>query len=1301
MINYKKSVLSVVAALAISSSALYSTYIPLTSDGTSPLSAAKDGVWTLFGVTAFNSRSGVAGGDAGEFSISGGAEYIAVDRTFDNAFVDGLTKSGDSLGKVKLLIDATDDYIEVRVDTSDVEFVETDPLRTIYVNDVDSNGDDTGTRLFAFTYRASLEGKTLEYSKSILGENARSITIDSKYTYRYSVAGTLTTASDADTSGQLSAIVDAVDFNLSNNPYTSTFYDKTAYGDTIEGSERFRMYRFDAENQQWEIYDMNNTSNDFTSLDIGRGYWGRMQLDPANAGTVGGMVLGKPITNKISADTYTGLKADAWNLLAFDDIYPDIRYSSTGLRLEINATTTLTLIDSSTGYEIDVSIGGTDVVADSQLINAAIIDARDGGSIAKVFDLKAFPTGTTNSSTGKEITLISNKRFGVKDSNSSGGIGYVKTLLGNKPFDLSIADVNANPVTELGDANASGAVYSVYGEYAVIIEPLIGSGTAQEHNVSSFSLMKADQTEIIVDLNTTASGENNTTNLATAINTLGIGTPTNYAAIPIDLEYESNASDLTAQYMLVAGKDPFYISDKTYIRAFTVRKDVLTDTDVNIEFKIVGGTTCSVSIDDNNTNTVDELNVTNSINQQCTSTQGRAKNVLVGSQYYVVIAGDDNRYLNVAERNSTSRLQDATSAYDEGTDTRAAYNNDDDFAKGAIGKLFTINKLAELPTSHKFTLDIDTYNIDLNDSISFELNTTQVFLGAPYADYNLTNQALTSSDYKTYFALIKQKLDTLFIDHNITATVSYNSDATDYNSSILTILADNNLNGIRIKAYEGNDGGGDQNITDTNSTLTTGIIDITNAYDELDLKTNTFLSPNYVIDGPLYTMREAGFQLRALLTGSMNYQDNTMQWDSVDLTREPSEWFNATAGDYNLFGIDHTSGYWAYLTDPDSAESDIGISNDGTKVKFSTENYHTHWDPYTGVATNHLVANFTVAIDDTIDTYDTNDSITATATIAGADIDLYQSSTGARTFASSVSSYTNPSLMDSSNEILLRLSDGLGAKTNGNVGTGLIVDLEKPAKPVISLADGAPKITTNYTEDVILHVIKVPAGESINELDWKADEYHEGISPAPTSGAGMTLENFNSLSFCTSSITTNTFKVFVVDKGSNGDGVGTIGKGNASDSDEFTYAALLYDAARFESTNDAGVLDTQSLGGDYNKSCELETSGVSFGLQLTTITDDNKVVVASSRKVVSDNTGQPFTIYVSNNSIVARLDFQEPYFGAKMYFDIAGEVWSYTLPSSEANLDLLLNTDVNPIDISVDRAAAPAHTAVQYIGLSL
>ena len=1295
MINYRKSVLSVVAALAISSTALYSTYIPLTTDGNYlPATAAKNGVWTLFGVTAFNSPSGVTGGEAGQFSIGSSLSTTAVDRTNDSSFEDGFEISGDSLGKVKLLTSDPNEYIEVRVDTSSIVFEDTDPLRTIYVKDTDADGEVSADPIFALTYRASMEGQKLEYSRSILGTDAKFITINSENTFRYAAVGVSTTASDADNSDSLVNIEDALDFNLSNNPYSSSFYDKDNYGDAQVGDDRFRMYRFDAQNQQWEIYDKNNSVNDFSTLEIGRGYWGRMNLDAADTGKLGGIVLGKT-TQQISHTKYTGLQADAWNLLAFDDIYPDIRNSSTGLRLDVNASTDLTLIDSSTGYEIKVTIGGTDVLADSQLINAAVNDAKDSGAIARVFDLKAFPTGA---GTAQEITLISNKRFGVKDSTASGGITSVTTLLGEVPTDPTTLE-DEYTISDLGDVNSSDGVYSKYGEFAVIIKPLVGSGTAADENVSSISLVSGTATAVtkILDLN---SSIDTVAKVGTNLDLLD-----GYKSFGIDLKYESNSSDLDPGYVLIASANPFYITDKTYIRAFTVRDDanIVGDGDVDFQFTIfgsgesAGGTNCTDTvISDTDLVTIDERNVSDAINSTCLSTAGRsATDRTDSSQGYLIIAGNKDRYLDVQEKNSTSRLQDATGPYvDKDGNTIDAYDNGIDFAKGAVSELYIISKLASLDTMKKFVIDIDTYNNDLNDSISFELNTTGTYSNAGYEEYNITNQEFTEGDTSTYFDLIEQKLGNLFAEHNITYSIEHNGTANDINGSVMTILTDNNVDGIRIATVELAGGFDDANLSDINATKTTGVIDVVNAEETLNLKTNAYKSPDYVIDGPLYTMREAGFQLRALVTGAMNYQTDTMAWDNVDLTREPSEWFD-DAGNYNLFGIDSTSGYWAYLTDPDSDESDFGI--DGTKVSVSTQKYHTHWDPRTGVASNHLVANFTVALNDTLGSWDANNSITAVASIGGAEIDLRNSSNGGLTFTSGINTYDNPGLLGNRYGISLKLSDGLGIKTDGNIDTGLVLDLEKPAKPVISLDSGAPKITTTYTDPVTYHVIGNTVTNGIDEGDWGPTD---ALTGAAGVDGGLTKAEFESYTFCKDGASDPvTYKVFVVDQGSDNNGTGKLGLGNASDFDEFTYAALLYDAARMQSIYNT-AMETVSLGDEYNTTCELIAEDVSFGLQLTAMTEGSTATLASSVKYVSDNAGQPLTIYISNNGIVVRLDYQIAYATALIYFEIDGEVWSYTLPS-EADLDLLNNTYDNPFDISVDRVAAPAHTAKQFIGLTL
>ena len=193
MTKYKKSLMSLAAVFALSSTAVMANYIPLSS-------AALDNQWVILGVSGVISNDGAV--DAvvtvgGEFTITptSGANTIE-DPTNDDVSISGLAVTGGNIGELKV-IDDTAEILEVRVDTTDIVYLETDPVRTMYV-DVTA-GDAQGPAAFAFSYKASLEGKRLEYS--VNGAAVKYLTISSNNTFDNPEKGLVTEASDGGSDG--------------------------------------------------------------------------------------------------------------------------------------------------------------------------------------------------------------------------------------------------------------------------------------------------------------------------------------------------------------------------------------------------------------------------------------------------------------------------------------------------------------------------------------------------------------------------------------------------------------------------------------------------------------------------------------------------------------------------------------------------------------------------------------------------------------------------------------------------------------------------------------------------------------------------------------------------------------------------------------------------------------------------------------------------------------------------------------------------------------------------------------------
>ena len=156
MTTYKKSLLSIATAVAITSTALSADYIPLTTLGGV---AGHDDQWVLFGVAGLKT-DGTVDAVAGVFTIDDNTSNAATDITFDEIATDAfLVQEVDGVGSsyagsVKA-INSGAANVEVRVNTAGVLFDPTEAVRTVYV---DSTVPADGAPDFAVNYKASMEG---------------------------------------------------------------------------------------------------------------------------------------------------------------------------------------------------------------------------------------------------------------------------------------------------------------------------------------------------------------------------------------------------------------------------------------------------------------------------------------------------------------------------------------------------------------------------------------------------------------------------------------------------------------------------------------------------------------------------------------------------------------------------------------------------------------------------------------------------------------------------------------------------------------------------------------------------------------------------------------------------------------------------------------------------------------------------------------------------------------------------------------------------------------------------------------
>lgn len=1196
MKKYRKSLLSIAASVAIASSMLSGGYLPLTD-------ATNDDAWILMGVSAFGG-SQEQNANAGEFSITTSGSHTWTDD--DNT--DGLGVTNDSgFGTLEAL---GADPVEVRVNTTGVTLSQTDPVRRIYVKEIKTDGTDN--ILFSFEYKASLEGAKLEYAIEN-STTAYYVMINSDNTYDNPALGVITEAVIGDTGESLvnlkkGAALSAVDFNLSNNPIDSKSYDVNQYRDE-DDNDSLRMYNYDPSNGTWNLFDTRNTdgSNDFTTLERGRGYWASMDtngdrnISSIGSGQIAGLVLGDGAT---SIDYSNSGLVDGWNLISFDSQNTEIRRSTTGILATFDdKNATVKLYDSSMGVSVSFDRNDTDsdqVTANK--INYAITLAKLKGELPRVFDLKAFATNNS-----KELALISNKRFGIEDT-SGNAITNVSSMTDNDLLDGTAG----NPTFGKGfDANTDPGtkkIMSVYNEYFLVIEPLVGSGTAAGISASAAKLdLNLGTEQTIVDINNTLA------NVVTAL-----GAVTNVSALSLDI----NASG-TPDYALIAATEPFYIRDYTPSRVF---KYVDSDTNGTVKGYDTGtngtnGTTASIGIqtDGNATKAAADINSTDGLSAQA-----------IDNEYLVVVALDNNK------SKSSVDFQLAHFIDPDNKDISGDNLAVSETVNGSVKPVTTTSDLAKGAVKAVYSLDafikqnvVNT--VDINVSLAFvdDANVTMSYLNM--LDFNATGTEITGANNNDIAAMVIA-VNADLKDQNITATVTeLNSTHIRFtSSSLINAYADINSTGASTVT-------GVASLGNVNASPSSDITD--------DLKYNSAYSPNYVKTGPLYTMRKEGFKLEALITGVTDKADDgKVYWESVDLTRPTHEWLDSQ--DYNLFDTDERSGYWAKLSS--EGTNDISITN--TQVAF------TKFTHYYDVNTSSTYASGT--LDMKVNGISTQASegkaVRVVATIGGEAIELTNNDALDTTlYTGKINMYeidTSP-LIGKVYDIEVNVYDGIGNTYSTKDVVLIKVDALKPEPPVVSIDSGIIVVEASPSEDVAAYYTfegKIP------ETYSKGDEKARNATAQPLTGVCE-----DSAAVTISSPATG-YNVVAVDGNDTG---GMLG--NVSDIAGVTYMPIAKSRVLLADTNDDDGSTISTGGSDYNSSCEVTATPTTneYGVSLTSETRFKNVKIAFTPDRNVDSNDLPITVFVTDGTNIARIDYVEAYVGDEMFFFMDGKTYGMTFPT--------------------------------------
>lgn len=546
--NLKKINISLVTASLLYGVSLLgsatTSYVPITT-------TSNDYTWKLFGVNGF-SREIIIPANPDTVNTS----YTSLSDNKTIAGTAGWNLNGKDLGKLKLLNKAAQTTINLYTDLTNINSIITQFQRVMYISAPNSN-----TPIAELQYNSALEGKDVDYEE-IGTQNASIYTfrIDANNTYSNPVEPKLKVATEAIYSTPDTKITSIIDFNLSNNPTNPTdfnFNDHFDNGNNANGTTA-RIYRYDSINGVWELWDKDNDANinDFDTLEKGRGYW--IKIDDgdkanSNSNSNAGLILGNEGVE--TGDYNNTIKlAEGWNLISFDNKNNNIREAVTGLIVETMADT-VSISDISGVYQVTMSLSN-DNIQNAKLINTNINKARDLNQIPENFKL----TALTNED-GKLI-LLSNIKFIIKGK----GFGAVTTLAGQDVWsEDDQTRINVNDVSIL-----TNGVSSVYGEYGMVIEPLVGPNTASNldslidgpDKYSAAIMINNDENQIIP-----FSENHMPTTLTTANNTINSHISNKSTNLKNSIEIDMN-NDGINDHILISSTSNFYIKDYTFTKVF-------------------------------------------------------------------------------------------------------------------------------------------------------------------------------------------------------------------------------------------------------------------------------------------------------------------------------------------------------------------------------------------------------------------------------------------------------------------------------------------------------------------------------------------------------------------------------------------------------------------------------------------------------------------------------------------------------------------------------------------------------------
>ncbi len=1207
-------------------------YVPLASESV-------DSVWNLIGVNGFS--DGIPSTvTASSGSFSSGLTIVTETNVGDDLKVE----ESNGWFSIQALKDSpvTITALQVGVKTNGNSADPREAVRTMYLK----APRDISSPNVKIDYKASLENEDFEilFNGALYNSTlSQTATWSNPALAQSGITGAGSALADR------VKIVDILDFVVSNNPVDAQEFDASKYLDSTGQTATFCYYN--AINGIWEVYQKGapNEAQDFDKLELGKAYWARADradslgaLTKDDDGAIA-LVLGKSssTTGLPDPDRYldtqgvTRLTA-GWNMLSFDETKPYIRHAATGLILtSIENNDVLKIIDSSglNALTLPAVANGADE-NDAIALNRAIESAKLRNVLPSETNIKFFRAEADGT-----FIVLCDEKFSIIQT-TGGGIG-VKTLFDKNPYVNGIATA----VTDLSAVAATSA----YGEYAMLIQVHTGADSADTLGSATGGFAKiiySDQDGDTTDAKRgiTIAGTSTLAQAETQIELMGV--TVNPKATQIDTDFNGNADML-----IVASENAFSLKDVTYIRAFDY---TAPGADTAITIDISSSTSVAVANGDDADTVAGKIDVANSAVTNLHADDN-------GGKIYAAYIQDPFDIKDAASDTLSLLKESRTSSYEA--------------ALGAISNVYSLDNLARLPLnqkSFKFDAFITTNNGDI---LAQADDTWQVTTTGGAADTTATAEGNAVNTYGTFKAMLDNMasaINSKFKDGGIHAaayhTYAIPSGKNDADSLPLStdLGADFYIKGVDIDdATIIFDNAGTGNAVAANPTkmpsgdnkINIGSGDITG-----DLRENPAFSPNFANYGPLYTLREAGFDTKAMLQATTKLDDTSgdINWASIDITRAENEWFKNN--EFNLFNIGQKSGYWAYLA-PKASES-IAIAAP------SFQSAYTYYFDVTKNAdgyypTSNILNNGQLRV--TVTGLNNSGSASVYAIISGEEVALKRNA-NSDDFTAKISDYALQSFAEGNIvSVAIRAVNGKGESVTQE--KAVEIDYQKPtALKAVANADGvhidlsAADATRYYVFDSYIPEMKSGRDTMLTNSYFSVDETGSFNACAASDYADE-----------------KTVRIVATD--------GLIDQANFSDALEITYRSMLKNVAYLMHDPSTATLKTV-LGDLYDATCIKSATPMTkdAGVSIASLDPNNLFVATIAFQPITDvhfdQRPARGSLYEITNGAGAIINLQSCYeYGGKTFFiKYNGAIYTATFPGTKDAADA---SYLDPIDLTL------------------